>query len=478
MMKKLTIYCCHILTLAFLCVSFSCEREQFHISDQFKNKVPENVYLLEHSKSSITVAWDYIKDATSYTVQLVGSKESAFPIATYTTYTEDYYEFNGLEGIGSYYARVRANFPYSATSDWVYVMNNQERARIMPKYGVVNEDFEIEYIREIATSSSTITLAWSFTDFLEMDSEFNNPFNIELFNDEACTDLHISWETGSGLFTASTTGNARPMRFTFSGLSPNKTYYARVTDMNSSTQSTPKKMTTKPFDVVAKPNPVNAGDIALAEDFSRFIHGGDILYKAAGYTVNNAPGRAEWTAALGENPVDNTLGQATSNQNTEFNVFDGGNVTAAYTEGVGMKSWGKLGNTSTRPGYIKIGGGSAVGILYTPTLNISANANITVTFKAAVYTEGSNSYCEDIVVYAVEGATFSAKGAITNENAVVKKGATNVDIQDATEDFKEYTVTLTNVSPNSRIAFSSNPAKASANKTRFLLDNVVVKISP
>ncbi len=477
-MKK-TIYVYHVLAVVLLWIFYSCERDKFHVSDSFKDRVPENVHLLEHSKSSITIAWDYIKDATSYTVQLVSSKESDFPIASYTTNSEDYYAFNGLEGIGNYYARVRANFPYSATSDWVYVMDGSEIARIIPKYGIVDEDFEVEYIKEIATSSSTITVAWSFTDFLEMDNEFNNKFNVELFNDEACTDLYISWETPSGLYTASTEGHPRPMRFTFTGLSPNKTYYARVTDMTNNSQSTPKKITTKVFDITEAASPAKVGDVVVAQDFSGFIHGGDILYKAAAYTVGSAAGRAQWLPATGKNPVDNTLGQATCNQTTEFNVFDGGNVTLEYTEGAGMKNWGKSGNTSTRPGYIKIGGSGGVGILYTQELSkLGANANITVSFKAAVYTEANNSYCEDILVYAAEGATFNAKGSITNESAVVKKGTTSVDIRDALADFKEYSVTLTNVSPNSRIAFSSNPAKASANKTRFLLDEVVVKIAP
>lgn len=476
MMKKLIRYSYHILAIVLLL--FSCEREKFHISDGFKDRIPKNVHLLEYTNSSITVAWDYIEEATSYTVQLITSEDSDFPFQSYTTSTEDYHEFNKLEGAGNYYARVRANFPYSATSEWVYIMNENGRARIIPRYGIVNEDFEIEYIKEIASSSSTATIAWSFTDFQEMDTEFNNKFNVELFNDAACTDLHISWEAPSGLYTASTVGHPRPMRFTFTGLSPGKTYYARVTDMTNDVQSTAKEVTTKVFDVTATTNPSSIGDVVIAEDFAGFIHGGDILYKAAAYTVGSAPGRAQWLPATGNNPIDNTLGQATCNQTVEFNVFDGGNVTPAYTEGAGMKGWGKSGNTSTRPGYIKIGGSGGVGILYTPELSaLAGNANITVSFKAAVYSEGSNNFCEDIVVYTVEGASFNAKGSITNESSTTKTGATLVDIREALGDFKEYSVTLTNVSPNSRIAFSSNPEKIGANQTRFLLDEIVIEIS-
>src|SRR5690606_37803686 len=196
--------------------------------------------------------------------------------------------------------------------------------------------------------------------------------------------------------------------------------------------------------------PSAVGDVVIAQDFSRFIHGGDLLYKAATYTVASGTGRSQWQPATGINPVNAIPGQATCNQTVEFHAFTGG--TAAYTEGVGMKDWGSSGNTSTRSGYIKMGGGGGgIGILYTALLSkLSGNANITVSFKAAVYSEGNNRYGEDVLVYVAEGALFGANGVITNASSVVKKGETVVDIADAIGEFKECSVTFTNVSPNSR----------------------------
>lgn len=464
-----------IAALTQLLVFGGCKPSPFIISDKNKDKVPENVFLLAHSSSSVTVAWDFINEATSYTVQLVSSPTDDYPLFTYTTTSQDYHEFNGLERTGSYYARVRANFPYSATSDWVYIMNGEQHARIVPPYGIVDEDFEIEYIKEIASSSSTITIEWSFTDFLEMDSEINHRFTLELFNDEAGEDLYISWENLSELFLPSTAAVPRPLRFTFSGLLPGRAYYARVTNHTINFQSTIKKIETKPFNFTEHSSPSAPGHVILAQDFSRFIHGGDILYKAAGYTVGSAAGRATWQLASGPNPVNTTLGQATCNITVEFNVFDGGNVTIAYTEGTGMKGWGKLGNTSTRPGHIKIGGASGEAILYTPTLSRLNNpTNVTVSFKAAVYSEGQNHFAEAIRVLLVENDTFDERGVRTAAGTTIETRI--VDISDAIGDFVDYNVTFTNVSPNSRIAFGSQ-LPASANRTRFLLDEVVIRIA-
>ena len=468
------------MLLLLVCVSAlsSCEdKGEITITNKFAEDVPGNVQLLGYTSKSITVAWDFNENATSYTVQLLTSPDSDNPAYTYTTATEDYFEFGNLNARTSYYARVRANFPYSETSKWVYIMNDNSRARIIPAYGVVDDDFEITYIKLVNASSSTVTAEWSFTDFLDMDSEINNQFTLELYKDAACTDLYISWENISGLFTVSTVSLPRPLRFTFSGLDANTEYYLKIKDETNKMESNVFKV--KTLAAIAAPggNPSKADDILLSQDFSKFIHGGDILYSAAGYTVSTALGRGTWAPATGANPVKADLGQNVCNLTTEFNVFDGGSVAVPYTVGTGMENWGKNGNTSTRPGYIKIGGSGAVAALYTPKLSqIGSFTSVTVSIKAAVYSEGANNYCDNIKIEAIEGAAFSAKGAISNLSSITVKDSKTVNIAGSLHKFDEYSVTLNNITPETRIAISSDPAGVSGNKTRFLLDDVIVKI--
>lgn len=463
-MKNILLYL-PLLLLTLVASSCDYDRETA-ISTAHENHFPTNVELLEYTPGSITVAWDFVEGATSYTVQLLNASDSDYPLVTYTTTDEDYYQFTGLSRRENYYARVRANFPYSAVSRWSYLMDGEQSARIMTAYGIVDPDFEITEVKLMASSSSTLTVAWSFTDFLEMESEIANTFTLELFNDEACTDLYISWEEiPSSLFNTTT----RPLRFTFSGLDAANDYYVRVNDVTTGLQSRAYKFTT------GAAAPAVGGDVILSQDFSKFIHGGDIVYEAAGYTVGSAKGRASWEKATGSNPVDNEKGQATCNTSAEFNVFDGGNVTAAYTEGVGMKDWGKNGNTSTRPGYIKMGGSKAGATLYTPVLaTLTGSTTLKVRFRAAIYKEGATSYCDDVLVQVVEGATFSAKGAISNMSAATIVSEKRVSILEADGDFATFEVELSGVTPTSRIAFASDYASASANKTRFLLDDIVI----
>lgn len=139
-MKKLRMYCCYVLALVLVAASYSCKQDSVDSPDNVNGKVPKNVRLSNYSSSSITVAWDHVEGATSYTAQLMGSKDSDKPIDRYIVITEDHYQFNGLAETRGYYIRVRANVN-SATGDWVYIMNGQELARIMPKYGFVAENF-------------------------------------------------------------------------------------------------------------------------------------------------------------------------------------------------------------------------------------------------------------------------------------------------------------------------------------------------
>ena len=141
-----------------------------------------------------------------------------------------------------------------------------------------------------------------------------------------------------------------------------------------------------------------------------------------------------------------------------------------YTEGTGLSAWGKSGNIAGRPGYVKMGAGSAAASLYTPELTALPDAaTVKVRFSAQAYSEkydGSGADAGKILVKAVRGAVLGAKGAITGTVTEVS-AADPVDISAAKARFREFEATLTNVTPDCRIVISTSEKRA-------LLDNVVV----
>ena len=475
-MKKSILYILFALFSLSAAVSLTaCKDDGVEISGANKSKTPKNVKLLEYGATSLTICWDFIRGATSYTVQLVdGDMNPVSEALCKTTDAIDYHEFTDLPTDRIYYGRVRANYPYSATSDWVYVTEHDKPAMLMASVGILDLDPQLKLH---AASGSTLTFEWSYTDDKATDAA--RSYNVELFRDEACTDLYVSWladgklSSGKGIFTA--LAGYPVVRYTFSGLDPETTYYARITNLSFADIQTPvvAGTTAQAGPKAAANTPAKAGDIVLAQDFSAFIHGGDIVNSAAGYNaVSGTDFRKTWEKAEGVNPQadgDRPL----CNWATEFHIHTGG-TSAEYVEALGMKGYGSSGNTSTRPGYIKCGGGSGgIGILYTPQLTaLPANTTVKVSFSASAYAEGENVYGSDIIVEAVEGAEFGSNNVVSKKGtAFVSK---TVDISSAVGRFETYTVTLEGLTPASRIAFSSNPAQAGANKTRFLLDDIVV----
>jgi hypothetical protein len=472
---KNTLLCAFsVLTMVSL---WGCKDDGVEISDKYASKVPKNVKLLEYSESSLTVCWDFIRGATSYTVQLVDGNMVGIKEDLIKTVTDiDYYEFTTIVANEVYYARVRANYPYSATSEWVYVSRNDKPAMLMAGMGIVDVNPEIELYD---ATGSTLTFEWAYTEDTAADAAFR--YNVELFNDEACTDLFVSWiadgalsTSGTGLFTVQS-GNPI-LRFTFSGLEPETTYYGRVSNTSIGNIKTPvlAAATKAAGPAVAVNNPAQTGDVVLSQDFSNFIHGGDVVRGAAGYNAKAATEfRTNWEVAKGENPISET-DRPVAAWNTEFGVW-AGDVSNDYRQALGMNGWSRNStgdNVSTRPGYVKIGGSKGIASLYTPTLaTLPDNATVTVRFSAGAYAEGATLYSRDIVVKAVEGATVSS--ANVAENGVVITSST-VDISEAVGKFKTYSVTLEELSKTSRIAFCSNPDLVNDNLTRFLLDDVVI----
>lgn len=155
-MKKSIIYILFALFSFSAAVSLTaCKDDGVEISDAYKSKTPKNVKLLEYGNKSLTICWDFVRGATSYTVQLVdGDMNPVSEALCMTTADIDYHEFTDLPTDRIYYGRVRANYPYSATSDWVYVTEHDKPAMLMASVGILDLDPQLKLH---AASGSTLT---------------------------------------------------------------------------------------------------------------------------------------------------------------------------------------------------------------------------------------------------------------------------------------------------------------------------------
>ena len=120
----------------------------------------------------------------------------------------------------------------------MYVTEHDKPAMLMASVGILDLDPQLKLH---AASGSTLTFEWSYTDDKATDAA--RSYNVELFRDEACTDLYVSWladgklSSGKGIFTA--LAGYPVVRYTFSGLDPETTYYARITNLSFADIQTP-----------------------------------------------------------------------------------------------------------------------------------------------------------------------------------------------------------------------------------------------
>lgn len=368
------------------------------------------------------------------------------------------YLLKELEAGTEYHAKVKACRYNNPGYDSDYSAVVSQKTDIAPvQAGIV--------VSKVLATSSTLTVEWARADGQACVNSSAQVYHVKLYSDAECKDLVVGWNA-SNVFGI-TAGNR--FRFTFSGLAPATTYYVCVDDKTNDFFSDPLAYATAaagPQAGATTAGSAKAGDILLAEDFSRVIHGGDIANFAAGYYPPSS-NRGTYAAASGDNPSGFSATRCTAN---EFDVFSGGGVAAPYTEGTGLAAWGKSGNIAGRPGYVKMGAGSAAASLYTPELTALPDAaTVKVRFSAQAYSEkydGSGADAGKILVKAVRGAVLGAKGAITGTVTEVS-AADPVDISAAKARFREFEATLTNVTPDCRIVISTSEKRA-------LLDNVVV----
>lgn len=425
-----------------------------------KLTVPANVKFDAEAVYSdkLTLEWDEVPGAASYTVAwwADGTEEKDATVAEGITSAS--YLLKELEAGTEYHAKVKACRYNNPGYDSDYSAVVSQKTDIAPvQAGIV--------VSKVLATSSTLTVEWARADGQACVNSSAQVYHVKLYSDAECKDLFVGWNA-SNVFGI-TAGNR--FRFTFSGLAPATTYYVCVDDKTNDFFSDPLAYATAaagPQAGATAPGSAKAGDILLAEDFSKVIHGGDIANFAAGYYPPSS-NRGTYAAASGDNPSGFSATRCTAN---EFDLFSGGGVAAPYTEGTGLSAWGKSGNIAGRPGYVKMGAGSAAASLYTPELTALPDAaTVKVRFSAQAYSEkydGSGADAGKILVKAVRGAVLGAKGAITGTVTEVS-AADPVDISAAKARFREFEATLTNVTPDCRIVISTSEKRA-------LLDNVVV----
>lgn len=461
---------------------------------------PDGVTYDETNSSSTALGFYWEVDnaiaagAVSFTAQIVKDPEiganvysgAASQTLQAKSGTNDGIIFNGLTVNSKYYARVRANYPRSVYSDWVYVTDaSGKKAVIKLGKGIVNENIEAvtgASARLLDVSPTTAVVEWTVTDFSDAAIDKAALSSIELYRDEQCMDLLVSWDFPDGSIFS------KAPRFIFSGLSPGTPYWF-IAECSTTTEqgedvtfrSEPLRLETEPAKAIYKKSGyAQPGEVILFQDFSELIWGGDAVNQAVGYSAEQRGSATALTPARGWNPIGGSLGYYLCTPSTEIGLYNTLRK-ALIGSGASLADWAEwredpttVGMVCARPGSVKVGASSKVGAVVTPPLSaLSSIATVEVRFKASPF--GSSSSTLDPLgtcIRIIDGASIS--------DNIIRSASSDIVVQ--TFDLKndlamsEYAFTIHNVSPGVRLAIGGYRSQNESGQHRLVVDDISIKV--
>ncbi|GEM_PF-4268292 len=322
-------------------------------------------------------------------------------------------------------------------------------------------------IKLVAATSSTLTVTWSVTSFANWTSDIAPSYRFGIYKDPALKTLLVSWISDA----SSAIWASKSPKFIFSDLEPDKDYWIAVSEVSGTMVNVIKGHTEPWTDVaIGKAGSAVAGDVLLANDFSEFSWGGDLVNVAAGYTASD---RSALLHPAGENPVGLGPGWALAANSVEYGIWTTLSKMVASTS---LKDWGAqkeganvLSTTQLccRPGYLKLGANSYIGRIVTPQLSsLKSTATVKLSFRAARYLTDELTGGVFIIDDSVKGSYGSITGTVTE--------AASFEVpSDGT--WTDYSITIKNVKPTSRIAVGPvrrDGSEAGAKQHRLMLDNL------
>ncbi len=496
---------------ASLCL-ISCEKAVEHgLDTSLPGPVNMTYDEVNSNDTDLSVYWDgtaaVSAGATSFTVELVKDLVGTDvnppeQIILTDAPINDAAIFSALKKGQKFYVRGRANYTGARYSDWSWIMDGDMPGVVKIGTGIVDESVEVLQ-KPSATlnwaSSRQLAINYSTTAFSDRSVDLNYDFKIELFKDEPLTDLQVALDLPAELH--SRTFARMPdyfPGFVFSGLEPATDYWCRVTCYNEdkgNPASDIYKFTTLGDDTIRIGADASAspGDIILRENFDQLCWGGDMVSLCAGISRKDRSSQAGFSSPSGDRTGENAFSLTEvagdfnyCRYNNEYGLFN--SLGKAVRGSTSLADWGQMlehsgaatGSLCVRPGMVKLGASSKLGILVTPELSsLKGTATVKVTFKACNYNEEATNVFDTPTkaVYVLDETTINPSTSYLDQfynNTEKQEIQFNMDEDDY--EWHEYSITLTDVKPTSRIGIGGTRAVAASGQNRFYLDHFQIEV--
>ena len=380
--------------------------------------------------------------------------------------------------MGVYTASVHAIYPDGTATDPVYVTDSKGN---IVKLKLAGSNLAVKFAY---ATSSTLAFSWSASGFKDTAKDLKTAYSFGLYRDAQCTDLVVSWASKPNEPIWEDLADGYP-QFEFSGLEKNTSYWFVVEDTTNKTVADPIEGKTLDFTVV-EPNAtsmVEVGGIALAEDFSELVWGGNYLRGSAAYSADDRNLATAFDKAEGVNPVGGGPWKwYLVAPGVEIGLFT---TMKNAIENSRLATWGccnEVSGDTTSPlcgriGHIKLGASSKTGLMCTPELvNLKSVATIEVQFDQALYDSDPTT----AAVYVISNSEHAGKSGASSVTPAMENLTPAAEFKiKAGRTFTTEKIVLTNVEPGARIGIGpirKDGSTPGSSQHRMYLDNVIIKV--
>ena len=400
----------------------------------------------------------------------------------------DQVSFDGLATGKQYMLRVRANYPGSNYSEWVWVTDEAgELAHIKVGKGIVAptelDDKTPPTVKISYLSASEAIVTWSGSDWKNHSADFGMEYILTLNKgSELVVKYHFS--ANSAVWSSYARNGCA---FCLTALEPDTEYNVTVQNVTEGTEPvSPTTFKTEASKVVTMPSaPANAGDVILYEDFAELILTADLSRGAAGISSgirNTADGTWKPTGDLTHILDDDNSNTVATDANplawylcepsTEVGMF---NTIKGLIANSRLATWGMMAEDDTkgaicaRASQVKMGASSKCAWLVAPEITcLQQTATIEVSFDACLYETDPGQG----IVEVLTGCTQLSNA----ENSFVRPAdRMTAATFSVAAGWARYTFTIDNINNGARIAIGGNRNGVSG-QHRFYLDNIEIKV--
>jgi len=340
-------------------------------------------------------------------------------------------------------------------------------------------------VREVYATSSTLAFTWSVSGFKDIAEDRATAYSFGIYRDAACRDLVVSWQTDAGSAIWSGDLADGSPQFEFSGLDRNTSYWFVVKDLDNDVTSVPLEGKTSDFTIVEPSSAglVEPGGIALAEDFSELVWGGNYLRGSAGYSADDRNLATAFDKAEGVNPINGGAWKwYLVDPLIEVGLF---NTMKHAVEHSRLGQWGicnELPNDNSssicgRTAHLKIGASSKIALMCTPALtDLKSVATVELSFDQALYDSDPSTGA----VYLLNDSEHGGKSGKYEVTPLLTELVPVAEFEiKAGRTFTTEKIIVRNVSPGARIGIGpirKDGSTPGSSQHRMYLDNVIVKV--